>query len=452
MGRHSSGTRNFRLSGGLITIICVIILLAALIYGWTLLRAHNEADDAAYRAECFEGTLDLPVYETTPGLSGVSLDSWRSTNPVVRDYCIEPHLVADPADAALIIALSDKDLDASLTQSQRSVAGAPTPTTLSLSVAAREGSDSAAPAENTSFPEGRGAAPALALSSGDVEKAETLLRRDRMVTPEKSVEQQSPGIATSVLPEGYHWVPAGASTGVLLAPLTVSDRIEEDQARSAAALTEYLNDADRAQGQPELDRAALDDLIERQLRLPAVDTLFLLDTSERMRDPLGERSAFDAARAAVLDASHQLDEQHHPVGLMTYSAAHGPERPESVRRDAGFGPARDIEESLKDRGPEQGAPQSRPAVRAAIEEAQKHRRETGADTRLIVLTTGHDDMNEDNDYREFLASARHDGLDLQFIQVGYSPMDPVVSDHHPTMAYDEAQLREAVGRLSGTWL
>lgn len=454
MGRHSSGKRNLRISGWLITLVCVIALLAAAIYGWTLLRARNAADDAAYRADCFEGTLALPIYETSPGLAGVSLRSWHDTHPVVRDHCIEPHIVSDPADAALIIALSDKDLDAALTRSERSVAGAPTPTRLTLGVGVREGSDSLASseAESTSFPEGKAAAPALALTKGDVDHAEELLRRDRMVTPEKAASQRSPAIASSVLPDSYQWVSVKASTGALVAPLTVSDRVEEEQTRAASALADYLNDPSLSRDVPEIDRAALDDLLKRLSRLPAEDTLFLLDASERMRDSFGEKNAFDATRDALLDASRQLEEQQHSVALMTYSNSRGLDRPEGFRLAAGFGPASTIEEALKDKGPREGAPQSRAAVKAALDEQEKHRRETGAQTRLIVLTTGHDDMEEDGGYRDLIASARREGVDLHFIQVGYSPMDPVISDDHPTMAYDEPQLREAVGRLSGTWI
>lgn len=71
-------------------VLVIIVLLAAVVFGWVQLRKHNESQSDAAVASCFDGerTLQLAV---DPGVASTVEElaaRYNDSNPVVRDQCI----------------------------------------------------------------------------------------------------------------------------------------------------------------------------------------------------------------------------------------------------------------------------------------------------------------------------------------------------------------------------
>ncbi|WP_051461643.1 hypothetical protein [Tomitella biformata] len=80
-----------------------LLVLAAVIFGWLQLREHNENQNSAAAASCFDGDRTLTI-AADPGIAPVIEQiaaRYGETQPVVRDQCITVSVQAESADQVL---------------------------------------------------------------------------------------------------------------------------------------------------------------------------------------------------------------------------------------------------------------------------------------------------------------------------------------------------------------
>ena len=111
MGRHSNGTKNYRLAGWMWMTIIAIIAVVALIFGWNALRSDNQADNA--QQACTEGDYSLKVWaaEKHAQLAEELVKDYNDSKPVVRDACVTAD-IDQVSDSDVLRDLKDKKSDA----------------------------------------------------------------------------------------------------------------------------------------------------------------------------------------------------------------------------------------------------------------------------------------------------------------------------------------------------
>ena len=107
MGRHSNGTKNYKLAGWMWMAIIALIAVVALVFGWNVLRSGNEQDTA--QQSCTEGDYSLKVWaaEKHNELAQKLADDYNSDSRVVRDACVNAE-IEQIADADALQAIKDK--------------------------------------------------------------------------------------------------------------------------------------------------------------------------------------------------------------------------------------------------------------------------------------------------------------------------------------------------------
>lgn len=100
MGRHSNGTKNYRVAGWMWMVLVAIVLIIALVIGWGALHTSNQA--SRDQKQCPEGNYDLTVWtspermEEAQGLA----DQYNDAHQVVNDHCVNAQITpVSDADA-----------------------------------------------------------------------------------------------------------------------------------------------------------------------------------------------------------------------------------------------------------------------------------------------------------------------------------------------------------------
>lgn len=488
MGRHSTGTQNRKFSAGLISLIIAIVLVIALVI-WLLVRdtSSNSSDTAS---ECSTDSVALQVATTDPAIATGIIDELNTADIDVRDYCdIDANVTENVSEAGLLItSYNDEQIAAYLEAANRQAASAsdqwPTAAYTQLGVA---GTTDAAVLENLSqisypvasdpmgsslvaayasdnneavarelidanadntvaqladagllYAANEAAVPANASDAGDGETATEATTDEATSAAETSTEEST---ADNTDSDGFVAIP-GLYKQVRIVALQSGGNVDEDTARAAQALANYVSDnpastpedlvtadyaATAATVMP-LDLSALaeaaaaeatsaadeqsteSEVIEADsdaATVPAAElsqnTLFLVDTSANMTGQWME-----ATRGVVADAAGKVAQAGGSIALWNYSSPLTGARAVGWRDNEAFGSS--VEQvsyriSILGTG---GEPLTHEAVQAAVAEANAN------NARIVLITSGSAD-NTPVDLQ---------GVDLDMIHVG----DPATAD------------------------
>lgn len=443
MGRHSSGKNNYRLSGGAVLVLVVVLaLLAALV--WFL--ANRGGDDRAAGSDvepaCVSGELSLPIASDNAEVADELIEAYAASSPVVRDFCIAPELSGGLDEAAVYIAPNTPVSHQRLAQAGRTAAVAD-PEPVYADVVGLAGSGDAPEdigADSVRYPTDTPSASALvaALLASDDNAAVEALSNHRVGTAGDAEGGDGVYVAASQSqhPDGMTFTPLDASVVYAAIPLNSGGTIDENQARAGQDFARFAADAFAAEDFPE--QPMVSELVWAAA-LPAggeavtadgdgptdaddaavaadgevTDTLFLLDTSDAMAPFI------QAAKEGVAQAAGEVAEQGHQVALWNYSSPLTPGVAQGYRRNIALtANAADVQDSVA-RFLTGGVPHTREAVTAAVSALP-------GPARVVLITTGTADGGEDAAFEDAVRAATQAGLSLSVVHVGDGPVDSAV--------------------------
>ena len=278
MGRHSNGHRNLRVTKEMVISI-VAAVLVLMVGAWWILNRMNANSEHNQAGSCPAGDLTLVVAaQDNPQVQSL-LDSYKKSNPVVKDRCVKTEVVGEVANAALALIPGTKEtVNARLQIAGRSASTNNYPVALrtSLGIAElKEGGDShehshdehehehshehehghdenswahlashgvIVPGKDATF---FSAVAATALAGGDPDRAANMLRENSGISLSDAVNEKKQRIATTEpeTPEGYTYeAPEDIHVNTLAVPLTSSGTVSEDESRAAAHFARYVAD------------------------------------------------------------------------------------------------------------------------------------------------------------------------------------------------------------------
>lgn len=467
MGRHSTGKNNYSLSKEVIAIIVAVALVIAAAVAWLFLRDSGNGSDTASgdQAECVSGDLALPVAAASKSVGEQLIDDYASSNPVVRDYCVKPEYVDSIEEAAVYVAPVSPVSNEEITSADRSSATSEPAAVYATPVGTAATDAAAAALETVLFPTAEqpetSALVAQALADSD-EAAAKALTGQRVQTVAAAAAEKDKAVATTedAAPEGLTFTPLEDKELVYAAfPLNTTDSVNEEQTRAAQAFSDYSGkmfidshgDADTkpADVSEPVWSAAMPDGGKRITDAAAADTgqhtdsavengdgnsdtavagapsepmktLFLLDTSAAMtefNDPAAE--AIDAATSEITGAGHE-------VALWNYSSPLTPGVTQGYRTNVGFTGDADAVTGTASRFLNDGQPQTREAVAAAVTYAESEAT-PDAPVRIVLITSGSSDI-ADEYAEQALAEARDKGVSLAIVRSGDGEPDEKLAD------------------------
>lgn len=451
-------------------LVIVIALIAGLIW-WFGFR-QPAGDDATAAAdgqdneECLQGEMTLPLAAEGDVDGQRLLAAWQDTDPVVRDYCVQPELVDDPADAAAYIGTWP-----AYEAAGRSAAGPATVVdSLPVGIAAEEDVEvSALAADDVAYPVADHPAVAAAVATelaADDDAAAQLLDRDAELTLDQAQETGLYAAPETAVGEGANFTELGA-LAVEAVALTSAGEVTEEQSRAAAEFVDYSAE----QHSPTGDVLTVDERLlaqatgaepaEEDTTTPqesaaetttptkdpapapepaqASTTLLLLDTSEQIT------GRFDAVRDELAGVADALTEQDKDVAIWNYSSPINPGVQNGWRRNLTFTDDADAVANVLRQLGTGGVPQTRSAVVAAVGTAADQAQLTGAPVRVLVVTTGTEaDMGDDR-FRQALEQAQNGDVTVDVVHVGDAPVDQVLADAADSSTAGLGSLRGAAG-------
>ena len=482
MAKHASGKNNYRLSGELIALLVVLALIAAAVIWWLSTRGDDADSAEAQPEDCVAGELVLPVAASDKGAGQSLVDAYGASSPVVRDYCVKPQLVDSVADAAVFVAPNTAVTHQSLDSAGRTpaVSDAQPAYSEAVGVAGKDEikfEDLTADKLRFAVSE-ESAASALVASQvvGNDNDAVQALTDQRIASASELNADAGEYLATAedAVPEGLKFTPVGADAVYTAFPLNQNDKVDENQARAgqdfarfasehfdgsakdqpavsdlvwAAALpaggeaitADEKEDSD-TQNAADPDKAA-DEAGSNAAALQPENTLFLLDTSDAMSPYI------QPAKDAIANAALELGAQGKQVGLWNYSSPLNPGVVVGYRQNITVSPDADSVAVAVRRFLTGGVPQTRQAVEAAAGAYG-----TGdAKTRIVLVTTGTADAEDDNAFEDAVRGAAGDKVEITVVRVGEGEADQAV-EALSAKAVDAAQadaIEGAVKQASG---
>ena len=482
MAKHASGKNNYRLSGELIALLVVLALIAAAVIWWLSTRGDDADSAEAQPEDCVAGELVLPVAASDKGAGQSLVDAYGASSPVVRDYCVKPQLVDSVADAAVFVAPNTAVTHQSLDSAGRTPAVSDAQPAYSETVGVA-GNDEVKledlTADKLRFAVSEeSAASALVASQvvGNDNDAVQALTDQRIASASELNADAGEYLATAedAVPEGLKFTPVGADAVYTAFPLNQNDKVDENQARAgqdfarfasehfdgsakdqpavsdlvwAAALpaggeaitADEKEDSD-TQNAADPDKAA-DEAGSNPAALQPENTLFLLDTSDAMSPYI------QPAKDAIANAALELGAQGKQVGLWNYSSPLNPGVVVGYRQNITVSPDADSVAVAVRRFLTGGVPQTRQAVEAAAGAYG-----TGdAKTRIVLVTTGTADAEDDNAFEDAVRGAAGDKVEITVVRVGEGEADQAV-EALSAKAVDAAQadaIEGAVKQASG---
>ena len=482
MAKHASGKNNYRLSGELIALLVVLALIAAAVIWWLSTRGDDADSAEAQPEDCVAGELVLPVAASDKGAGQSLVDAYGASSPVVRDYCVKPQLVDSVADAAVFVAPNTAVTHQSLDSAGRTpaVSDAQPAYSETVGVAGKDEvklEDLTADKLRFAVSE-ESAASALVASQvvGNDNDAVQALTDQRIASASELNADAGEYLATAedAVPEGLKFTPVGADAVYTAFPLNQNDKVDENQARAgqdfarfasehfdgsakdqpavsdlvwAAALpaggeaitADEKEDSD-TQNAADPDKAA-DEAGSNPAALQPENTLFLLDTSDAMSPYI------QPAKDAIANAALELGAQGKQVGLWNYSSPLNPGVVVGYRQNITVSPDADSVAVAVRRFLTGGVPQTRQAVEAAAGAYG-----TGdAKTRIVLVTTGTADAEDDNAFEDAVRGAAGDKVEITVVRVGEGEADQAV-EALSAKAVDAAQadaIEGAVKQASG---
>lgn len=427
MGRHSNGKNNYSLSGGAVFALVAALLLVGGAVWFAANRDRDSETSASEDEPCVLGDLALPIASSNPVVSSGLIGAYAESKPVVREYCVQPVMVDSLVDAAVYIAPATAVTYQELSEAQRTAAVAD-PATVYADPVGLSGSTTAErpdlaqihfPTE-TAAESAASAVAAFTLADGPNEAVEALTNQ-RVSSSDLAKVGDGEWIAVpeSARPEGRTFTPLDAAVEYAAIPLNASGAVDENQARAAQDFARFAAEGFDAQGPaqplvPELVWAAAmpsggATITNGQVR----DTLYLLDTSDAMTPYMA------AAEDAVGSAARRVAAEGHMVGLWNYSSPLSPGVTQGYRRNVALTPDADEVARVATQFTTGGQPQTREAVRAAVDEVAP------GPTRIVIITTGTADAGEGSDdaFVEDLRAAAGGGVEFSVVHVGEEAKD-----------------------------
>ncbi|GAB3074547.1 vWA domain-containing protein [Corynebacterium aquatimens] len=465
MGRHSSQKQNYSLSKGLIALIAALVLIMALIAAAKSGVFGGDANPQA-KDNCVSGDLALPVAAADHKVARTLIDDYAKSNPVVRDYCVQPVVVDTLAEAAAFVgpdvAVGHQEVEAA----GRSTTVGELQPALSAQVGLA-GAERANPRDvelsSVVFPvnDEPEASAVIASQLAQNERAAVKALTDQRIPGLAEAQPVATQfIATSEMasPEGFTFNPLdGVSVIYSIYPLNATENISEDQSRAAQDFARFS--ADRFDGKadsqpviPDLVWAAArpaggenitggedgmnDDRSTHDAQAQTMDTLFVVDTSD------GVAANYNALAGLVSDAATKITESGHQVGLWNFSSPLNPGVTQGWRNNVALTPDASQVAATVSAFNTAGAPQTREAVLAATQYAVG----VGTPVRIIVLTSGSADTQaiDDATLLDALKTARAASAVIDVFRVG----DPVPGAVPDQALYDAA---DNTGGPNLTW-
>ncbi|STC70412.1 vWA domain-containing protein [Corynebacterium pilosum] len=431
MGRHSSGENNYSLSKGAIaTLIAITAIIAIAV--WFFFVRDDTADTNA-QPDCVSGDLTLPIAAVNQEVARPIVDKYAESQPVVRDYCVQPELVDDIAAAAVVVAPDSPLTDQALEDASR----AASTSEREAAAAERVGLTAGSPIQN---PEAVTAEDVDYSAASDAAVAATVATVLTDTPEQARTALETTGGAYQAATEsgsGENFAALGDSQVVYSAiPLAASDGVSEDQARAGSDFAEFAAEAfEGGQEAVEIDPAVWtaaaevaggfsaaspnpsSGVTESSADGEAIDTLFLLDTSLAM-DPY-----VNSASRAVGEAANAVIDEGHEVALWNYSSPLNPGVTKSWRSNVQFTSKKDaVGQSAAGLGVG-GQSNTREAVRAAVEAVAGF----DEDVRIVVMTAGTSDAGSDEAYVSALEPLLAQGVSLSVVHVGDAPADDALA-------------------------
>lgn len=470
MGRHSSVNEEPQsVSTRLIVIIVLVIAVILAVIGWVVFGPSSDSDDSAQK--CSEGELVLPIAESSPGIAQSLIDAYAATNPVQGKKCVTLRVTPDIATAALYI--SQGDPRPAVKKVRRTVVDPINPVQVPLGVNVLSSEEMYSSADQIVYPvatDGEAAAVAATYLSNSVDNGTMLLQRDAQVTLEQAMEEKHTYIVAPYPLKGYTFHPMRATSTIDAAVLASTDTVTKDQVSAATAMITFATEKPAASDVKIEDVHAVQKNVGMEIRpvtppapvsssapesqqkpadqkpvAKALDTLFLLDTSDAMA---GEN--FTQASGAIKELSRSLAVEGIQVALWNYSSPLNPGVTKGWRDNVSFGNGETIPTTLDGFGTG-GYPQTRSAVVAALQAANAHAQETGAAVNILVITTGTQEDIPDPDFMGQLDGLANDKVTLKVLHLAPGAEDAVLKERASEFRTinNPAELRAAGAQILG---
>ncbi|AZA11386.1 vWA domain-containing protein [Corynebacterium gerontici] len=419
MGQHSLGTPNYRLSKELIAGVTVVVLVVAAVLLWSNQRLRSDEEHSA--RGCIEGELTVPIAVHGKMNAAGIVDKLSQQQAIVRDYCVKPKLVDDPAQAAVLLsAETERTIRDVLDRSQRTPASNTWPIIAAPAVGVATRADGAGDVRYPTSPDAVASAILAFDELGNADATYQLLERERGVDLEQA-ESESDAIVLSdgTEPEGWEFVAHDSLRMPIHAVvLNSNDQANEEQQRAADTLVKTAEIDDAPTLQPEVTELLDAFGSKLQTTSRSNDTLFVLDTS-------ANTEAWTQQAKAAISETVQALAPDHDAALVNYSSPLSPGVSKGWRDNVGFDEDTSISQALANLGTG-GQPQTREAIEHAVGVAREH----GGQSNIIVITSGTSDADENQNLNDLLARAAQDGIHVSVLHVGQTDVDQ--------------QLREAV--------
>lgn len=276
MARHASGENSFKVAGWVWAVLVAVVLVTALIIGWSAVSKNNQASVAA--EECAEGDYALSVWAAPKAKAAAEelAKAYNDADRVVADHCV----------TASISEVADRD-GLSKLGSEVPAAWVPEDAAAVLPAAKRHGVRVAGRETPTV---GDPARPVLRLEAGD-QVPELGQRAASDFTSFAVEEQKLPTTEVAAL--------TGGKTGK-----TDNGKAEkEEQAKDSKMVKDKAKKPALARG---------------------TDVTFLLDTSDAMGVVEGDARRLDVVRGALHSAFQRVGENEGAVSLWNYSSQLSP--------------------------------------------------------------------------------------------------------------------------------
>lgn len=449
MARHSNGKNNYALSGGAIAVLVALLLIVALVL-W-LIFGRGESSEEVAGGECVSGNLELPVAASDTGVGQAVVDAYAETKPVVRDYCVQPVLVDNVADAAVYVAPDTPLTHKTIEDAGRSAAVSD-PEVVAEQQVGIAGEKAAELGEvdlsAVRFPTGEqpsaSAVVASKLAGEDAGRAASALKEQRL-DPFADYEQTPDtfvATAEAATPEGLVFTPVDAAVQYAAIPLNAGEHTDENQSRAGQdfARSQAKEDVGEPAGVDDsvwaaaFDTAPAEQAPEKKTEKETAQaagevahTLFLLDTSNAMAPFI------QPAKDAIGEAAGNVAAQEKMVGLWNYSSPLNEGVTRGYRVNVALTPSAEEVDVAVHRFLTGGVPQTREALSAAAAASAG-----GAEpVRIVLVTTGTADAGEDGEGTAFAESIQQyldQNVEIAVVHVGDGAPDAGVERVAATQA------------------
>ena len=279
MARHASGENNFKVAGWVWAVLIAVVLVTALIIGWSAVSKNNQETVAA--EECAEGDYELSVWAAPQAKAAAEelAKAYNDANRIVADHCV----------TASISEVADRDGLAKL-DSEVPAAWVPEDAAAVLPAA----KDHGVRAAGNDVPNvGEPARPVLRLEAGD--RVPELGQRAASDFTSFAVEEQK-------------------------LPSTKVAELTGDKAKDTEDGKDKKDQKDAQAKDAKKDK----DAAKKPALARGTDVTFLLDTSDAMGVVEGDARRLDVVRGALHSAFQRVGDNEGAVSLWNYSSQLSP--------------------------------------------------------------------------------------------------------------------------------